>query len=163
MPARHELHDVPTPRSTIDGSGWLALVTLGLGVGTVIMDATIVNVAFPDIRASFPDASLSDISWVLNAYNIVFAAFLLPAGRIADLQRPGRRNDADRARIARHVGDSLMLVTALVPAIGYDRAAEIAEKALAEGTTLREACLALGALPAEEFDRLVGPARMVRP
>ncbi len=55
------------------------------GAALAFIDATIVNVAFPDIRASFPGASLSDISWVLNAYNIVFAAFLLPAGRIADL------------------------------------------------------------------------------
>ena len=55
------------------------------GAALAFLDATIVNVAFPDIRASFPTASLGDISWVLNAYNIVFAAFLLPAGRIADL------------------------------------------------------------------------------
>ena len=50
---------------------------------------TIVNIAFPDIRASFPDSSLSGLSWVLNAYNIVFAALLVPAGRLADVV--GRR------------------------------------------------------------------------
>ncbi len=71
--------------------------------------------------------------------------------------------EADRERIRRQVEGSLMLVTALVPAIGYDRAAEIAQKALREGTTLREACLALGALGADEFDRLVVPERMVHP
>lgn len=43
------------------------------------------NVAFPDIRKDFGAASLSGISWVLNAYNIVFAAFIVAAGRIADL------------------------------------------------------------------------------
>ena len=55
------------------------------GAALAFLDATIVNIAFPDIRESFPDASLGGISWVLNAYNIVFAAFLLPAGRVADL------------------------------------------------------------------------------
>jgi NTE family protein len=61
------------------------LSVAALGAVLAFIDATIVNVAFPDIRASFPDASLSGISWVLNAYNIVFAAFLVAAGRIADL------------------------------------------------------------------------------
>ncbi|MGH2907481.1 MAG: MFS transporter, partial [Solirubrobacterales bacterium] len=49
------------------------------------IDVTIVNTAFPDIARSFPDASLSSLSWVVNAYTILFAALLLPAGRIADL------------------------------------------------------------------------------
>ncbi len=49
------------------------------------LDATIVNIAFPSIQSSFPEVSRSWLSWVLNAYNIVFAALLLPAGRIADL------------------------------------------------------------------------------
>src|SRR5262249_61670781 len=53
------------------------------------LDVTIVNIAFPDIRASFPDASLAHLSWILNAYSIVFAAALVPAGRLAD--RFGRR------------------------------------------------------------------------
>jgi EmrB/QacA subfamily drug resistance transporter len=56
-----------------------------LGAVLAFVDATIVNVAFPDIRSDFPEASLSGISWVLNAYNIVFAAFIVAAGRIADL------------------------------------------------------------------------------
>src|SRR5690242_6427855 len=53
------------------------------------LDVTIVNIAFPDIRTSFSDSSLAGLSWVLNAYNIVFAALLVPAGRLADLV--GRR------------------------------------------------------------------------
>jgi fumarate hydratase class II len=56
---------------------------------------------------------------------------------------------------------SLMLVTALNPHIGYYKAAEIAGKAHAEGSTLKEAALALGYLTAEEFDRWVNPADMV--
>jgi NTE family protein len=53
------------------------------------IDATVVNIAFPNIELSFKGTSLSTLSWVLNAYNIVFAAFLLPAGKLADLL--GRR------------------------------------------------------------------------
>ena len=61
------------------------LAVAALGAVLSFIDATIVNVAFPDIRKSFENSSLSGISWVLNAYNIVFAAFLVAAGRIADL------------------------------------------------------------------------------
>ena len=71
--------------------------------------------------------------------------------------------DVDRARIAAHVERSLMLVTALTPRLGYDRAAEIAHLAVAEGLTLREACLKLGDLTGEEFDALVRPELMTRP
>ena len=60
----------------------------------------------------------------------------------------------------RCVGRSLMLVTALSPVIGYDKASAIAHKADDEGTTLREAALALG-VPADEFDRIVVPKTMV--
>jgi fumarate hydratase class II len=56
-----------------------------------------------------------------------------------------------------------MLVTALAPHIGYDRAAEIAKKAHREGTTLREAALALGYVSAEDFERWVRPESMTRP
>ena len=68
---------------------------------------------------------------------------------------------ADRDRIAALLERSLMLVTALAPQIGYDRAAAIAKKAHHEGLTLREAALALGYVSAEEFDRCVRPERMV--
>ena len=67
------------------------------------------------------------------------------------------------ARIKEQLDRSLMLVTALAPRLGYDRAAEIAKKAHREGTTLREAALALGYLTAEEFDRQVRPEEMTRP
>ena len=66
-------------------------------------------------------------------------------------------------RIREQVERSLMLVTALAPRLGYDRAAEIAKKAHREGTTLREAAVALGYLTAAEFDREVRPERMTRP
>ena len=69
----------------------------------------------------------------------------------------------DRLRIKQNLDTSLMLVTALSPIIGYDKSAEVAKKAHAEGTTLREACLALGYLSGEEFDRAVRPEDMIHP
>ncbi len=68
--------------------------------------------------------------------------------------------ELDTEKVADYVGRSLMLVTALSPHIGYDRAAAIAHKADQEGTTLREAALALG-VSAEDFDRVVDPSTMV--
>ncbi len=65
-----------------------------------------------------------------------------------------------RERIAELVGNSLMLVTALSPHIGYDKAAEIAKKAHDDGTNLRQAALALGYVTAEEFDAWVRPETM---
>jgi len=71
--------------------------------------------------------------------------------------------EPDRAQILRHLENSLMLVTALNPLIGYDKAAEVAKKAHTEGTTLREAVLALGHLTGEEFDAAVRPEDMTKP
>lgn len=70
---------------------------------------------------------------------------------------------ADEAAIARHVEASLMLVTALTPEIGYDKAAQVAHTAHAQGTTLKSACLALGYLTAERFDAIVQPLAMAKP
>jgi fumarate hydratase class II len=71
--------------------------------------------------------------------------------------------EADTARIDEHVRNSLMLVTALTPLIGYDKAAEVAHKAHHDGSTLRQAALELGYLSAEEFDQAVRPEDMVGP
>jgi fumarate hydratase class II len=71
--------------------------------------------------------------------------------------------EPDHERIREHVGRSLMLVTGLAPKLGYDKAAEIAKKAHKEGSTLKEATLALGHLTAEEFDREVKPEKMTGP
>jgi fumarate hydratase class II len=70
---------------------------------------------------------------------------------------------ANKERIEELVKQSLMLVTALSPVLGYDKAAQIAHKAHVEHTTLREACIALGLLSGEEFDNTVRPEQMVRP
>jgi fumarate hydratase class II len=69
----------------------------------------------------------------------------------------------DLQQIQRHLTNSLMLVTALAPSIGYDKAAEVAKKAHKDGTTLKEAALALGYLTEEEFDAAVRPEEMTHP
>src|SRR3954468_106772 len=68
---------------------WKVLLVTAVAVFMAFLDVTIVNVAFPSIGHAFPETSLAGLSWVLNAYNIVFAALLVPAGRLADLL--GRR------------------------------------------------------------------------
>ena len=71
--------------------------------------------------------------------------------------------EANRERIDELMRQSLMLVTALNPHIGYDNAARVAKKAYAEGTTLVQAAVELGLLTKEEFAEKVRPERMVRP
>jgi fumarate hydratase, class II len=70
---------------------------------------------------------------------------------------------ANEPRIRELMQNSLMLVTALAPTIGYDKAAQIAKAAHANGTTLREEAVRLGFVSAKDFDRLVRPARMTHP
>ena len=68
---------------------WQVLLVTSVAVFMSFLDVTIVNIAFPGIRDSFAGSSLARLSWILNAYSIVFAAALVPAGRLAD--RLGRR------------------------------------------------------------------------
>jgi fumarate hydratase class II len=71
--------------------------------------------------------------------------------------------EANREKIATYVQESLMLVTALNPHIGYDKAAKIAKKAHHEGTSLKEAALTLDFLTNEQFDEWVDPVKMTYP
>jgi fumarate hydratase class II len=71
--------------------------------------------------------------------------------------------EANRAHIAELMERSLMLVTALAPHIGYDRAAEIAKHAQRDGSTLKQAALALGYVTEEEFEQWVQPMNMIHP
>lgn len=68
--------------STAGRKAVIAITSLGAFMS--FLDVTIVNVSFPSMRASFPGTSLEALSWALNAYNVVFAALLVPAGRYAD-------------------------------------------------------------------------------
>jgi fumarate hydratase, class II len=103
----------------------------------------------------------------LNVFKpLIIHNFLQSTRLLADGCASFRENCAagiepNRERIAELMRRSLMLVTALNPHIGYDKAAQIAKKAHAEGTTLREAALALGFVTVEQFDAWVRPEDMV--
>jgi fumarate hydratase class II len=105
----------------------------------------------------------------LNVYKPVIADALLQSIRLlADAAVSFAENcieglQADEGRIRDLLEHSLMLVTALSPHIGYDAAARIAKKAHAEGTSLKEAALALGLVSAADFDRWVRPEDMLKP
>ena len=99
----------------------------------------------------------------LIIHNVLHSMRLLADACESFEEHCARGIEPDRERIRQHLERSLMLVTALTPRLGYDRAAEIAKKAHREGLTLKEAAVALGYLTAEEFDREVVPERMVRP
>jgi fumarate hydratase class II len=105
----------------------------------------------------------------LNVYKPVLAYCMLQSTRLlADAAKSFTDNcmvgiKANEARIGELMQRSLMLVTALSPHIGYDKAAQVAKAAHANGTTLREEAVRLGFVTGPEFDRLVRPERMVRP
>jgi fumarate hydratase, class II len=105
----------------------------------------------------------------LNVFKPVLATALLQSIRLlTDAARSFTDHGivgirANQARIRELLDRSLMLVTALAPHIGYDKAAEIAKAAHANGTTLREEAVRLGHVTTEEFDRLVRAERMVGP
>ncbi len=105
----------------------------------------------------------------LNVYKPVIAFAMLQSIRLlADAAVSFTGNcvigiRANEQRIRELMANSLMLVTALAPKIGYERAAAIAKAAHANGTTLREEALRLGYVSAAEFDRLVRPEKMTRP
>jgi EmrB/QacA subfamily drug resistance transporter len=70
--------------NTRHGRGWRTLAISSLAVLAIFLDTTVLFVAFPDIVRTFSGVSPASLSWVLNAYTITFAAFLIPAGKIAD-------------------------------------------------------------------------------
>jgi fumarate hydratase class II len=97
-----------------------------------------------------------NVTMPLIAHNLIQSIGLL-AGAAGTLARKCILNlEADRDRCESNIERSLALVTALVPHIGYDRAAEIAKKAYADGTSIREAALAQKVLPKEKIDALLG-------
>ena len=103
----------------------------------------------------------------LNVFKPVMVFNVLHSTRLlADASRSFNEHcitglEPDRERIGQYVRNSLMLVTALNPRIGYDKAAKVAQKAHSEGTSLRAACVALNFLTADEFDHLVRAEAML--
>ncbi len=117
-----------------------------------------------DAAVSFAGASGN---FELNVYKpVLIHNFLQSARMLSDGCRSFREHcvagiEANPSKIKENLDRSLMLVTALNPHIGYDNAAKIAKKAHKEGTTLKEAALALGLVTAQQFDEWVRPEKMV--
>lgn len=105
----------------------------------------------------------------LNVYRPVIAYNIIQSIRLlADASSSFREHcvdgiEANEERIHSNLYNSLMLVTALNPHIGYDKAAEVAKKAYKDNSSLREAIVALGYMSGEDFDRLVQPEKMIHP
>jgi fumarate hydratase class II len=119
-----------------------------------------------DVAVTFAGASGTlelNVMKPLLAHATLQSARLL-AGAVSSFdERCAAGIEPDLPRIAAHVAASLMLVTALVPALGYDAAARIARDAHARGTTLREAAIASGLLDGARFDEIVRPELMIGP
>jgi fumarate hydratase class II len=119
-----------------------------------------------DVAVNFGGASGN---FELNVFRpVIIDAFLQSSRLLADGSESFRENcvegiEPNRERIAEHLRSSLMLVTALAPHIGYDKAARIAKKAHVERTTLREAALALGWVSPSDYDNWVDPEKMLGP
>ena len=94
-------------------------------------------------------------------YNFLQSVDLLSDAILSFDERCASGIQANRAKMGANLHNSLMLVTALNPHIGYENAAKVAKKAYAEDTSLRDACVALGFLTADEFDAVFHPEQMV--
>jgi fumarate hydratase class II len=99
----------------------------------------------------------------MMAYNLLQSMQLLGDAAVAFTDNCVTGIEANEARIAKLVSESLMLVTALAPEIGYDRAAEVAKAAHKRGTTLKEEAIRLGYVDEATFDRVVRPENMLGP
>ena len=94
-------------------------------------------------------------------YNFLQSARLLAEAITSFNDRCAAGITADRKKMAHNLHNSLMLVTALNPYIGYENAAKVAQKAYRDHVSLKEACVALGFLTAEKFDEVFHPEQMV--
>ncbi len=119
-----------------------------------------------DVAISFGGASGNfelNVYKPLIAHNFLQSVRLLADGMASFDEHCVRGIEVNRARITELMEHSLMLVTALAPHIGYERAAEIAKRAHKDGSTLKAAALALAYVSEDEFDSWVQPALMVGP
>ena len=127
------------------------LLVASFGAFLAFLDATVVNVAFPNIRASFPESTISSLSWILNAYSIVFAAFLVVSGRIADLL--GRRRAFTTGVL---VFTLASVVCALAPSVGFLIGARVVQAFGAALLVPASLALVVEAFPADHRSHAVG-------
>ncbi len=130
---------------------WQILFITSLGVFIASLDLFIVNIGFPAIEEDFSSASISDLSWILNAYAIVLAALLVPAGRIAD--RIGRRRMFLLGLATFTLGSALCAASPSVETLVAARIVQAAGAAMILPSTLG---LILPAFPAEQRAIAVG-------
>lgn len=130
---------------------WKVLLLTSVGLFMASLDLFIVNLAFPDLARSFDGASLPDLSWVLNGYAIVFAALLVPAGRIAD--RVGRKRVFLLGLVVFSLASALCAAAPSVEALVGARVLQAVGGAMMIPTTLG---LILPAFPAEQRALAIG-------
>ncbi len=127
------------------------LLVASFGAFLAFLDATIVNVAFPSIRASFPGTTIGNLSWVLNAYNIVFAAFLIVCGRLTDLL--GRRRAFVTGVVVFTVSSVLC---GAAPSVGFLVAARVVQALGAALLVPASLALVVEAFPEERRAHAIG-------
>ena len=127
------------------------LLVASFGAFLAFLDATIVNVAFPSIRESFPDTTIGGLSWVLNAYNIVFAAFLVVFGRLTDLV--GRRRSFVSGVL---VFTLASVLCGLAPSVELLVAARVVQALGAAMLVPASLALVIAAFPAERRAHAIG-------
>ena len=125
-----------------DHNPWVVLASTSLAVFAVFLDTTILFVAFPSISAQFSSAAPASLSWILNAYTIVFAALLIPAGRLAD--RIGRRRMFLTAAVLFTVASMLC---GLAPTVTFLVAARILQAVAAAALVPSSLALVLQTFP----------------
>ena len=132
-------------------SPWRGFAVISVAVFVASLDLFIVNIAFPAIQADFPEASVSGLSWVLSAYAIVYAALLVPLGKLGDL---AGRLRVFRAGLALFTAGSALC--ALAPSAEMLVAARVLQAAGAAAITPTSLCLVLPRFPAERRSSVIG-------
>jgi NTE family protein len=127
------------------------LLVACFGAFLAFLDATVVNVAFPSIRESFPTVQISELSWVLNAYNIVFAAFLVVFGRLTDLV--GRRRSFFGGVLVFTVASVLC---GIAPSVDLLIAARVLQALGAAALVPASLALVIAAFPGEKRAHAIG-------
>ena len=152
MSSTHPVQAPPVTAGAPDARRITAVVgVLSLAVFMSSLDLFIVNLAFPSIAKQYPGTSLSSLSWVLNAYTIVFAAVLVPAGRWAD--RVGRRRALVAGLAAFSVGS---LLCGLAPGVAALIAARVVQAIGAGVMVPASLSLLLAAVPAPARAKALG-------
>jgi EmrB/QacA subfamily drug resistance transporter len=130
---------------------WKVLLITSVGLFMASLDLFIVNIAFPDLARSFDGATLPSLSWVLNAYAIVFAALLVPAGRVAD--RIGRKRVFVTGLLLFSAASALCAAAPSIPFLVAARVLQAAGGAMMIPTTLG---LILPAFPVSQRALAIG-------